>query len=340
MSLVSRVTLKRHRRGHTVIEIIAVFGVLMILMGILLPAVGKVREAARQLACRNNLRQLGIGSQIHESARGKFPLTRARYFKQQWSGRRLVGAVSPLQQIAVYSDPGIGGRIPLHDDSGPGFDGPPASSNSVVEELLKTDIPVFHCPSDIWLSGSSNYRANMGTGTGVFIRTDSSPWRDPGNGNGAFIHDKPLSSKDFSDGLSNTCFFGERLIGDGDPSRYRPWCDAAIVAGDIRSLEEARRKCSSLPSGEHQHHSYLGYSWYWGGWFDAWYNHVLEPNSKVPDCNAGSATLGGGSGAYSARSYHTVGANFLFADGSCRLIGANIDDLAYQRLGSRNDGSE
>jgi prepilin-type processing-associated H-X9-DG protein len=253
-------------------------------------------------------------------------------------GRQLVGAVSPHQQLLTIFEPSVARHIRIDNSTGPGFDGPPSSVDEVVSFLLRKDISLFHCPSDRWIQAGNNYRANMGTGTGIFIRTAEAPYRDPNNGNGAFVHDLQLRARDFQDGLSNTCFFSERLKGDGDPGKYRPWCDGAIVEGDIRSMEDALHACSNAQSEDVPHHSYLGFSWYWGGWFDAWYNHILEPNSEIPDCNAGVATPGGGPGVYSARSRHPGGAHFLYADGSCRLISSAIDRAIYRQLGSRSDG--
>jgi prepilin-type N-terminal cleavage/methylation domain-containing protein len=193
------------RSAFTLIELLVVIAIIAILIGMLLPAVQKVRDAAARAQCQNNLHQLGIAAQTAHDTNGMLPPQAGNYG----------GAIySPLFfHLLPYVEQQNVWKAAVVTEEAPSAVG--VIQLTTGEELVPGDgifitqmkIPVYQCPSDPGLSTSSSSKgwgAAASTYAGNFqvfgSTTDSTVW----NGTSRI----PAS---FPDGTSNTIFFAEKV---------------------------------------------------------------------------------------------------------------------------------
>jgi prepilin-type N-terminal cleavage/methylation domain-containing protein/prepilin-type processing-associated H-X9-DG protein len=210
---------RKTTQGFTLIELLVVMAIIAVLIGLLLPAVQRVREAASRTQCQNNLKQLGLGLHNYHDTWRHFP--------------------SAYRAAGLNSGPGWGTFIlPYLEQEALAQQVPKGSpfwggsqAVSTASDGGQTPLSVFRCPSDAGPSHDadqggfavSNYRATCGTLITVVYTAES----DLG---GVMYQNSRVRIKDVIDGTSNTTMVGEgkygvpRHVSTGNAVSTALWC--------------------------------------------------------------------------------------------------------------------
>lgn len=303
----------RARSAFTLIELLVVIAIIAILIGLLLPAVQKVREAASRAKCSNNLKQLGLAAHSFHDVNNGLPSTRyttpvgtpSRGNSPVWD------TISGFVYLLPYVEQG-----PLRDSiyNDPTFvngtSGAPWNSGFVQWTVV---VPTFQCPSDAGAqtsTGPRNYHMNMGDhyngSRGAFQAV-------PQFGTSAEKHSGGLLG--ITDGTSNTLLFAERKRPTSANDIGRVGITASTIPNDCRALWNGKQY-SSVATFTPSSRFGDGRSIY------AEVYTILPPNG--PSCHRNSG-WDGDRGFFSATSNHSGGVNAAMADGSIRFIRDSID---------------
>jgi prepilin-type processing-associated H-X9-DG protein/prepilin-type N-terminal cleavage/methylation domain-containing protein len=310
---------QRRRVAFTLIELLVVIAIIAVLIGLLLPAIQKVREAANRATCQNNLKQLALALLNYHDSSGRFPV--GFYIARDMGGGRWANGTNWRIESCPYFEQGnLYRRWDYTDQRNNVAGGTSATTAQVIKVLL--------CPSDplpdpvVYLTaknpqyawgngfyGISSYGGNGGTRSAsganvVTITTD-----------GIFFGNSRVRIADVTDGTSNTFLLGERYhrdpefdrigldTGDGPIVKVGLW--AFFFLGAPREVNLS----SPVPI-----------------------NYQVPPSTAVGD----PLTIVNRVSAYG--SGHPGGANFAFADGSVRLLRDQIDLTTLQALSTRRGG--
>ena len=213
-----------NRNAFTLVELLVVIAIVGILIGMLLPAVQQVREAARSIQCSNHLRQIGIALQNYHSSHENFPagVTGWRpFFNGDQSKRNLAWSVFILPQLEQDN-------IYQMLDINQAFD------SVRNEEAGSRSISVFECPSANQTVSQTNKLGVTHYG-GIYGERINSR-NDPPKG--CMIFDRPISIRDITDGTSNTLIVAEdSQFSDGQWINGRNVFDQAFAINDAPNFE-------------------------------------------------------------------------------------------------------
>jgi len=280
------------RQAFTLIELLVVIAILATLIGLLLPAVQKVREAASRLQCENNLKQIGLALHAHHD-RGAFPPGYSSNVALDGSdlGPGWGWGAHLLPYLEQHN---LHGKINFTLDIG-------HASNAGQRTQ---SLPVYRCPSD---NGPTTFTPTGITGQVAwsgYVAMFGTPEiaDDPDAGNGVFYRNSRIRFADIIDGSSNTLCIGER----SSNLALATWTGAVTGA--------------SVPSSSGSEGAPVLILGHTG---EAAAGHT--PNNPINHID-------------DFFSRHVAGVNFLFGDGSVRIINSTINPSVWEALGTRAGG--
>jgi prepilin-type N-terminal cleavage/methylation domain-containing protein/prepilin-type processing-associated H-X9-DG protein len=321
---------KSARAGFTLIELLVVIAIIGVLIGLLVPAVQKVREAASRMSCTNNLKQIGLALHNYHDTNGYFPAgyldgntnpasTPDNDVGPGWGWAALL--LPYMEQQNVYNQINFSQTV--------GF-----GSNIAISQM---PLKFYQCPSDglqqpfpvydstfttpITTLAHANYVGCLGWEE-CFNGAGGNPQAGSGQdgltgalgqgGVGAFYRNSRTTIASVTDGLSNTIFVGERS-GNHSPATWT----GAVPRGRCPAWMASQPPAPyAPPPGPAYDNADFGEALVL-----AHGNATHLPNADFPIYDPDTFY-----------SMHTHGANFLFGDGSVHFLSSAINPYTYQYL--------
>jgi len=298
---------KSRRNAFTLIELLVVIAIIAILIGLLLPAVQKVREAANRLKCSNNLKQFGLAMHSHHGSTGRLP----------YAGSFVPVRNGWVWQIWPYLEQA---NMATRYESTVAFYNPPNTIPGTFDGLMSQKIAIYYCPSDrpgaMW-QGDKYWRTrgNYVLSWGPITQPSTAPLPTYKAAFGYTDYasvDKPRQTKfeEIRDGLSNSLMMSEVRMHPNDTSMDQ--------RGDINNNDGSSRFMTiNTPN-------------------------VGTDNMLSPWCESTvelPCTMSSTNTHFTARSKHPGGVVVLLCDGSVRFV-ANSVSLKTWQAASTIDGDD
>ncbi|RMG33864.1 MAG: DUF1559 domain-containing protein [Planctomycetota bacterium] len=292
------------RPGFTLVEMLVAIAIIGVLVGLLLPAVQQVRETARRMQCRNNLKQLCLALHNYHETHGMFPINYGNGpYDDTNTGASWMQMILPqLDQSTLYERIRFG--RPLHDPEN--------------RQVAKTPVSVWFCPSDSThsqplMDGRSNVPGVWAVNN--YVACSGSNWNRPPFGPIASQHGRNAGNPDGLDHCNGFMCRG----GDNQPTVTR-FADLTDGSGTTFAVGE------SVP---------LWTAHVWWYWFNGVtatcaipLNHKREPEDRLADWHEHNGF----------KSRHSGGAHFAMCDGHVRFVSDRIDLAVYRALATIQGG--
>jgi prepilin-type N-terminal cleavage/methylation domain-containing protein/prepilin-type processing-associated H-X9-DG protein len=324
---------RRTRPGFTLVELLVVIAIIGVLVALLLPAVQAAREAARRSQCVNNMRQVALGLAGYEDVNHAFPAGRlgcdtisatpvgqnstcVSRISSKGKEMAMAGA-SPLVQILPFIEQQALFKL-FHIEEYPIWSPAASAADWITEPDIRQGLlqrpATYLCPSDAEMPEFAEYKhevpARYEVTTGSLAMMAGTCGASPCTGllgetletkysnDGVFMYGREMSIREIEDGMSNTLFVGETVMGNS-PVQPNIWTNGNRATSCLRNTSAPVNWPIGLDAGR---------------------------GLLVPGSNGGFA------------SRHPGGANFAFGDVHVIYVQEDIDATVYKQLSTRANG--